>query len=218
MATLRWDRVDWDEFVTGLTAYRDEFSKRSEEDFAYLRCLNQLAGRTMAERSTRAVHIVTFLNAWKCRLKPLESRTVLRDWIRERDGQLETLSTAAVLDEELPDFVGDVDALYKDLMSVGRTAVANWSDAATSKALHQLVPGLFVMWDVNIKRFADDYRDFTLEMHRLGGRLIKEIGMGPTDAEAHLQVLLGYRVRKTMAKYLDEYNWYVMVGADRARR
>lgn len=26
------------------------------------------------------------------------------------------------------------------------------------------------------------------------------------------------RVRKTMAKYLDEHNWYVMVGAARAGR
>ena len=42
--------------------------------------------------------------------------------------------------------------------------------------------------------------------------------MSPTDAESHLQALLGYRVRKTMAKYLDEYNWYVLVGAARVGR
>ena len=74
------------------------------------------------------------------------------------------------------------------------------------------------MWDVNIKPFAAGYGDFMLEMHRLGRRLTKEIGMSPTDAEAHLQAQLGYRVRKTMAKYLDEYNWYVMVGAARVGR
>ena len=32
------------------------------------------------------------------------------------------------------------------------------------------------------------------------------------------EFVLGTRVRKTMAKYLDEYNWYVMVGAERALR
>lgn len=42
--------------------------------------------------------------------------------------------------------------------------------------------------------------------------------MTPVEAEANLQAQLGYRVRKTMAKYLDEYNWYVMVGAARAGR
>ena len=218
MATLRWDRVSWEDFVTGLVAYRDEFSERSDEDFAYLRCLNQLRDRSMAEKSARSVHIVTFLNAWKCRLKPLESRMLLRDWIRDHAERLEALADVTALDDELPARVGEVEALYDDLMQAGRGAVANWSDAATSKALHQLVPGLFVMWDVNIKPFAAGYGDFMLEMHRLGRRLMEEVGMSPTDAESHLQALLGYRVRKTMAKYLDEYNWYVMVGAARVGR
>ena len=60
--------------------------------------------------------------------------------------------------------------------------------------------------DINIKRFAEGYGDFMVEMHRLGRRLTEEIGMSPAEAEAHLQAQLGYRVRKTMAKYLDEYN------------
>ena len=218
MATLRWDRVSWEDFVTALVAYRDEFSDRSDEEFAYLRCLNQLRDRSMAERSARAVHIVTFLNAWKCRLKPLESRILLRDWIRANAKRLEPLSGVAALDDELPGVVAEGEALYDDLMAAGRSAVANWSDAATSKALHQLAPTLFVMWDLNIKPFAEGYGDFMLEMHRLGRRLMQEAGMTPVEAEANLQAQLGYRVPKTMAKYLDEYNWYVMVGAARAGR
>lgn len=218
MPTLRWDRVTWDDFVTGLIAYRDEFSERSEEDFAYLRCLNELRGRTMAERSAKAVHVVTFLNAWKCRLKPLESRMVLRDWIRANADRLDAVSGVTVLDDELPAAAAEVESLYDDLMVAGRAAVANWSDAATSKALHQLVPPLFVMWDINIKRFAEGYGDFMLEMHHMGRRIVEEADLSAAEAEAHLQAQLGYRVQKTMAKYLDEYNWYVMVGAARADR
>lgn len=101
-------------------------------------------------------------------------------------------------------------------MIAGRAAVSNWSDAAASKALHQLTPELFVMWDKNIKPFAPDYGDFTLEMHRPGRRLADEAPVGRDDVEQHLQAHLGKPVRKTMAKYLDEYNWYVMVGAARA--
>ena len=33
-----------------------------------------------------------------------------------------------------------------------------------------------------------------------------------------MQEQLGYRVRKTLAKYLDEFNWYEMVGAGRVAR
>jgi hypothetical protein len=128
------------------------------------------------------------------------------------------LSGIGLLDDELPDVVGEMQALYDDLMAVGRAAVPNWSDAAASKALHQLIPALFVMWDVNIKPFAEDYGDFILEMHRLGRRLVEQGGTDPGEVETQLQERLGYRVRKTMAKYLDEFNWYVMVGAGRAAR
>ncbi len=54
----------------------------------------------MAERSARAVRIVTFLNAWKCRPRPPESRIVLRDWIRANADRLEPLSGVAVLDDD----------------------------------------------------------------------------------------------------------------------
>ncbi len=109
-----------------------------------------------------------------------------------------------------------MSALYDELMLAVRAAVSNWSDAAASKTLHQLMPELFVMWDKNIKPFAAGYGDFTLEMHRLGRRLAEEAPVERDDVEQHLQAHLGKPVRKTMAKYLDEYNWYVMVGAARA--
>jgi hypothetical protein len=104
----------------------------------------------------------------------------------------------------------------KSLFAAARQKIPNWGPAANSKALHQLLPRLFVMWDVNIEPYADDYADFTAEMHRLALRLIEE---GPyvnaEELELRLQEHLGYGIRKTLAKYLDETNWYVMVGADR---
>jgi hypothetical protein len=39
-----------------------------------------------------------------------------------------------------------------------------------------------------------------------------ESGLGVEEVEQHLQTHLGYGVRKSMTKYLDEYNWYVAVG------
>jgi hypothetical protein len=218
MPTLRWDRTSWQEFVAALEAYAAEISGKPNEDFAYLRCLGLLRGKSMEDRAVRASLIVEFLNNWNCRLKATETRMMLDPWIRKRADRLRGLRDVHILDDALPDLAGEMNALYGELMIAGRAAVHNWSDAAASKTLHQLMPELFVMWDKNIKSFAPDYGDFTLEMHRLGRRLVDEAPVERDDVEQYMQAHLGKPVRKTMAKYLDEYNWYVMVGAASASR
>ena len=156
---------------------------------------------------------------WKCRVNKTDTPPMLAAWIRENADRLEALTHVTIVDDALPDAVPEIKALYESLMAAEREKGHNWSDPAASKTLHQLIPGLFVMWDTNILPFADDYGDFTLEMHRLGLRLIEE---GPyatsEELEQRLQEHLGDGVRKTIAKYLDELNWYVMVGAARAAR
>jgi hypothetical protein len=92
----------------------------------------------------------------------------------------------------------------------------NWSDAANSKALHQLVPAVFVMWDKKIKQFALDYGDFTQRMHRLARLLINDSPYRDSDrVERELQVALGYSARKPLAKYLDELNVVCVSQIDR---
>jgi hypothetical protein len=172
----------------------------------------------MEDRAVRASLIVEFLNNWSCRLKATETRMMLGPWIRRHADRLRALHGVHILDHRVPEVTGEMNALYDELMIAGRAAVSNWSDAAASKTLHQLMPELFVMWDKNIKPYAPDYGEFTLRMHRLGLRLADEAPVERDDVEQHLQAHLRKPVRKTMAKYLDEYNWYVMVGAATAGR
>ena len=97
--------------------------------------------------------------------------------------------------------------------------VNSMGDAAASKALYLLHPALFVMWDKEIRRSAPEgYDSYLLQMHALALRLIEEAPAA--DVEAHLQELLGYSTRRTLAKYLDEYNWFEAVGREQltARR
>ena len=92
-------------------------------------------------------------------------------------------------------------------------------DAAASKALYLLHPALFVMWDKEIRRSAPEgYGSYLRQMHRLARRLTDEAPA--EDVEAYLQELLGCETRKTLAKYLDEYNWFEAVGREQltARR
>jgi hypothetical protein len=104
--------------------------------------------------------------------------------------------------------------LHDDLIAhMQAGAVRNMGPAAASKALYLLQARLFVMWDKEISRSAPDgYGSYLSQMHGLARRLAEE---APTDdVEAHLQELLGYEERKTLAKYLDEYNWFEAVGRE----
>ena len=82
MATLRWDRITWDEFIAAAELYKREFSKRAEEDPAYLRCFRLLDGKSIAERAVKARDITRFLNDWKCGVNKHATPPMLATWIR----------------------------------------------------------------------------------------------------------------------------------------
>jgi hypothetical protein len=69
------------------------------------------------------------------------------------------------------------------------------------------------MWDKEIRRSAPEgYGAYLLQMHALARRLADQAPAD--DVEACLQELLGHETRKTLAKYLDEYNWFEAVGRE----
>src|SRR4051794_17300536 len=132
-------------------------------------------------------------------------------WIREHMPELEALEGPRLVDGDFLDRLPAMLSLYGSVLGL-KAQIRTMGDTAASKFLHVLLPDIFVMWDNNIKPFARDYEDFLTEMHVLGRRLVAESGVGEGQIEEHLQSHLGYGVRKTLAKYLDEYNWYVAVG------
>jgi hypothetical protein len=170
----------------------------------------------MKARVSHSRDIVTFLNAWACRLDSKKAPAAFRGWIYSHADALEELELVALTDPDVLDLVDDVDELYDSLIGL-RAELHNMSDAAASKVLHQLVPNLFVMWDKAIKQAAitqgyGRYSAFVVAMHELSRRLLGESGMSLDEAELHLQRQLGYSTRKTFAKYVDEANWYWVVG------
>jgi hypothetical protein len=82
-----------------------------------------------------------------------------------------------------------------------------------------LIPDLFVMWDKEIKRSAPEgYGAYQRQMHSLARRLAAETSVPIGEVETQLQRRLGYRARKPLTKYLDEYNWFEAVGRDQLAR
>ena len=203
MRTLGWDEVTWDEFVGALRVYKERFAGKSGEDSAYIRCLRALEGLPSTGRAARAAEIVDFLNSWAARVSRADTSLMLRAWIREHAHRLDRLAGLTIVGGLAVD---DIQELYASLMTAGRAHVRNWSDAANSKALHQLVPAVFVMWDNRIKQFAVEYGDFTREMYRFARRLIGESPYRSDRVELELQAAFQYSARKPLAKYLDEFN------------
>jgi hypothetical protein len=199
MASLVWQDVRWPDFVAGLAGFRDHFTR---------------AAMALEPLPENAVGIVALLNKWACRLSTARAPEALDSWLQHRAAELDALEALTITDLRVPDRAAELGELHDDLirhMQAG--GVRNMGPAAASKALYLLQPRLFVMWDKEISRSAPEgYGAYLLQMHRLAVRLTAE---APTeDVEAYLQELLGYETRKTLAKYLDEYNWFEAVGRD----
>ena len=194
MALLVWENVTWPAFVAGLEGFRDHFTR---------------AARAPEPRPESAAEIIVVLNRWACRLSTERAPGALETWLRDKASALDRVAPLTISDP-LP--AEELGALHDDLIAHMRAAGVNsMGDAAASKALYLLQPRLFVMWDKEIGRSAPEgYGSYLLQMHALAVRLTAE---APTDdVGAYLQELLGYENRKTLAKYLDEYNWFEAVG------
>lgn len=211
MALLAWDEVTWDSFVAGLEGYRDHFTREGGER-TYAGLIAAIQEERAESLPERATGIVGLLNKWACRLSVARAPGALESWLRGHVAELEEIDGLTIVDLSLPDGAAELGALHDELirhMQAG--GVRNMGPAAASKALHLLAPGLFVMWDREISRSAPEgYGAYLREMHALARRLTGEAPAA--DVEAYLQELLGYETRKTLAKYLDEYNWFEAVG------
>jgi hypothetical protein len=219
MALLTWAELSWDEFVVGLKGYRDHFSGKDREDETYFRCLQVMRSKPLRARA-EGRELVDFLNLWACRLSTLKTPELIAGWARGHMTRLERLEPLTIVDADLPDHAEELGALHDELIAhVKAGGVLNMGDAAASKTLHMLIPELFVMWDKEIKRSAaGGYSAYQRQMHRLAGRLAAEAEVPVDELETCLQQQLGYRGRKPLTKYLDEYNWFEAVGREQLAR
>jgi hypothetical protein len=203
MALLAWEEVTWPEFVAGLEGFRDHFTR---------------AARAPDVFPENAADIIHLLNRWACRLSTERAPGALGTWIEDNAAALDDLEPLTITDPRVRDRIEELGALHDDLIAHMRAhGVLSMGDAAASKALYVLHPRLFVMWDKEIRRSAPEgYGAYLLQMHALALRLADEAP--EDDVEAYLQELFGYEERKTLAKYLDEYNWFEAVGREQLTR
>jgi hypothetical protein len=188
------------------------FGASGEGAYARCRAILDEAG-SMRARAEHSADLVRFLNAWACRLDSKKAPGAFRDWILAHVSELEALEGVALTDPRVPGLAAEVDALYDSLIAL-RPQLRNIGDAAASKALHQLLPRLVVMWDKAIRTEAlaaghETYGAFLAAMHELSTRLLAEAGLTAAEAEARLGAAT------TLAKRVDEAN--IFWAAQRSR-
>jgi len=211
-----WDSVSWQQFDGALREYRDrEYLGRSRisGENAYLDLFAELAGVPMVERVEHIESVVLFLNRWNCRFPRDESPAAIAAWLSREGKALQSLVGLSILDPRVTKRLGDFDRFHDSLMKLrrGSPRIFTMSDACASKLMHQMVPTLFVMWDSRIRTGFESYGAFMLDMHRFALRLRDELAPAKAraDIDGYLQRALDYPVRKPLAKYIDEYNWWV---------
>jgi len=179
--------------------------------------------------------VIEFLNRWRCRTpNNQEAAEAILDALRILQPYLQALSAFEI---ETVDFDYTITVngnqitvheaiarCYESLIKVHRIGTTT-----TSKLLHILQPNLFVMWDWKIldhyqqgnQQVQDSgagYYAFLQEMQNTGRQVSQSFKKAIPPGEAdqcpatYLSVKLEYNPPKTMAKYLDEYNWVTITN------
>ena len=160
--------------------------------------------------------VLSFLNAWKCRLSYVCSRDLtkaLKDsskfLVKLRNQSLESVTLKFLIDDnDIQEAFGKISSVQAGRRTVGATA--------TSKILHMIIPDLFVMADENT-RFGYGcnenevgYVNFMWRMKLVGDSLLDDYSNTRKVARDRAFQKLVSECRSSataLPKLIDEYNW-----------
>ena len=227
---MDWDATTWERFERALTEYRDkEFRGRSgiSGENAYLAIVRELSGVPPAELVHHVDSLVLFLNRWNCRLptKTSETRLALQGWLGPRAGGARSAQHGDVVRPGSPDAPGRVRPA---LRIAHRVAGLEEQRAHTDDGRRRRLEDPPRHRDATLRHVGQGDQAWRVGLRRVHGRHARVRAPSPRPTRArrgarrHRGVppgALGYPVRKPLAKYIDEYNWWVAwgLGAQDAR-
>jgi len=229
MQAPTWDQFAWAVFLYKAITVGD----KDYRDIAHSQVLSNLQvdpGNVDLQQIQTGV--TKFLNRWKCRIP--NNRQSAKDLRNAIQGLVPYLQALKGFDIDSIDFNQNlvvngnpstvnqaIEHCYTNLKGI----VYRFAATATSKLLHILQPNLFVMWDDPILRdyhkdnlqITDNgqgYRIYLQEMNKMAKQVCQNFQEAtlnpPSDTKnpaVYLSKQLEYDYPKTLAKYLDEYNW-----------
>jgi len=222
---IGWSEFAWAAFLYGALGGDKEYQKLMREEHLAIQLRKD--PRIVQADEFRAKVIRGFLNAWRCRVR------------NSKQAALDLLSVIAHLGPNLevlrPLTIADITSAHTDATAECYAQIRevgyNFGATATSKLLHILHKDLFVMWDNPIlERFherepeiSDSGKGYALFMQRMRELAVEADSafraalptLAPPaeandDAASYLSVRMCYCPQKSLAKYLDEYNWVTM--------
>lgn len=162
--------------------------------------------------------VILFLNQWKCMVKDDEPTAAkVKKAVIKFKQEASYLGGATILSvNSLPATLKNkISSLYNEFDNI-----PHFGPTATSKLMHILNPHLFVMWDGEILKHygrenlqidgtGNGYVAFLSMMSQMGLDITADFQKyHPEDKpEIFLCEKLEYRLQKSLAKFIDEYNW-----------
>lgn len=162
--------------------------------------------------------VILFLNKWKCMVKDDDvTGEEIKSAIIDSKEMLHDLTSTNMLElGSLPESKkNEIVSIYNRF-----DYVRHMGPTATSKTLHILKPDLFVMLDrfilshyrrknPQINGTGKGYLAFLLTMSEMATHVVADFKrLYPNDTlERFVCQKLGYTLNKSLAKFMDEYNW-----------
>lgn len=179
-----------------------------------------------------------FLNRWKCRAtNTLQSATAVRRILIQVKPYIQVLENFEIesVNFDMSIIVNNQNITINEAISncyqIVRSIGYRFGATAVSKLLHIIQPKLFVMWDKDIlsqykdinKHISDSpegylaYLHYMQEMAQQVCQEFQNVALNPPVVVNHtvadyLSTQMNYNPPKTMAKYLDEYNWVTITN------
>ena len=228
--------ITWEEFSSAVFRYREiaDYDKSYEEIMNNKEFIKSL-------RTSPGLHemqkIIEFLNRWRCRIKSgTESEKAILSVILENLSLLSFLRNYTIKDINFDEAVCENNFILKikDLITLiyikFRDVDFKFGSTATAKILHILVPELFVMWDnaiFNYYRGVDErvsdsgpgYVYFLILMKELAVSINNNYQSIEIDQSvkskglaSYLSMIIDCNPPRTLAKFLDEYNWVTITN------
>ena len=227
-----WDEFAWAAFLYGATDGDSDY----QDLMGQTQFLNSLRAnpRELQTSQIQQQLILGFINRWNCRAKNTqESAQAIRTILQHLLPYLQVLNRFTIMDVNFTGTVSVnnnqmtvskvIDSYYKKVKTIGY----RFGPTATSKLLHILQPELFVMWDKdiinyyknnnnqNVSNTGQGYCVYLKKMQETAKQVYRSfqkavlntsVGANQNPAD-YLSTQMMYNPPKTLAKYLDEYNW-----------
>ena len=158
-------------------------------------------------------YLLKFLNKWGCRIKKEEYNTVsekLKDFFEKYRGKF--FEGECLLSFNFRQYKERLIKILKELNDINEVG-----PTAMSKILHILNPRLFVMWDMKIaeglgfEHSEEGYLKFLQEMQKYAKNINETYRIRMHSSEESIEIFLnkklGLKIKYTLTKFIDEYNW-----------